>query len=213
MRKISNESKRLSGCWLVAVSFAFAHHAAHARPSKVGAGDPCARVGGVMKNVQAGGACDRLIIVISPTERRIAKLQGRHVNDVAEEQEMLLVGVERVADMTGSMTRQGDGPQPLSHVFAIPYGSQQGPELRKMRLSAKVLHGRLGYRDFLQVRKEHAAVGSQKPVQMILMGVSQCQDRNRSRVDPGFRHGLLKVAHSGGPTSASAVDENTVNAW
>jgi hypothetical protein len=48
---------------------------------------------------------------------------------------------------------------------------------------------------------------------MILMGVSKCQDRDRSRVDSGFRHGLLKTAYSWGPTSPSTIDENSVNAW
>src|SRR5262245_29525352 len=118
------------------------------------------------------------------------------MNDVAEEQEMVIFRVEGVAGMTGSMTRQRNRPQPLSHVLAISYGSQQGPELCKVRLSAKALHGCLGYCDRLQVRKERSAISSQKPVQMILVGVSQCQDRNRSRLDPGFRHGPLKTAYS-----------------
>src|SRR5206468_198140 len=108
---------------------------------------------------------------------------------------------------------QRNRPQPLSHMFAIPYGSQQRPELRKMRLGAKALHGRPGYHDHFQARKEHSAVGSQKPIQMILMGVSKCQDRDRSGVDSGLRHGLLKTAHSQGPTSSSTIDENAVNAW
>ena len=107
---------------------------------------------------------------------------------------MVVFRVEGVAGVTGSMTRQRNRPQPLSHVLAILYGPQQGLELSKVRLSAKVLHGRLGYCDLFQVRKEHSAVASQKPVQMILMGVSKCQDRDRSRVDSGFRHGLLETA-------------------
>jgi hypothetical protein len=124
-----------------------------ARPAKVRAGDPRPRRDGVLKHSEAGCACGWLIVVKAPAERRIGELQGRYMNDVAEEQETVVFGVEGVAGMTGSMTRQRNCPQPLGHMFAIPYGSQQGPELRKVRLSAKALHGRLGYHDYLQVRK------------------------------------------------------------
>jgi hypothetical protein len=110
------------------------------------------------------------------------------------------------------MTRQRDRAEPPSHVFAISHGSQQGPELRKVRLSAEVLHGRLGYCDLFQIRKGHPAIARQEPVQMILMGVSQRQDGDRSWVDCGFRHGLLETTHSWSPASASTVDENAVNA-
>ncbi|MER9847615.1 hypothetical protein NKJ55_09630 [Mesorhizobium sp. M0106] len=115
--------------------------------------------------------------------------------------------------MTGSMTGQGDRPQSLTHLVAILDRLQQGPELRKVRVNEKAPHSRLGNYDRLQVWKEHSAVGGQKSVHMILMGVGERQDRDRSRVDLGFRHGLLKTPHCRGPAPSSAVDQNAVNAW
>jgi hypothetical protein len=111
------------------------------------------------------------------------------------------------------MTGQGNRPQSLSHLVAIPDGLQQGPEPRKVRLSDKALHSRLGNHDRLQVRKEHSAVGGQKPVHMILMGVGEHQERDRRRVNLGFRHSLLETPHCEGPPPSSAVDQNAVNAW
>src|SRR5262245_11302471 len=100
------------------------------------------------------------------------------MNDVAEEQKVVVFRVEGVAGATGSMPRQRNRLQPLGHEFAVSYRSQQGPELSKVWLSVKAVHGRLGYRDLFQVRKEHSAVRGQKPVQMILMCVSQRQNCN-----------------------------------
>lgn len=65
--------------------------------------------------------------------------------------------------MTGSMTRQGDRPQSLTHQVAILDRLQQGPELRKVGVSEKAPNSRLGNYDRRQVWKEHSAVGVKSP--------------------------------------------------
>src|SRR5262245_60617151 len=97
-----------------------------------------------MENLQTGCARCRLIVVIAPRERGIAELQGRHMNDIPDEQETVLVRGKGVAGMTGSMAGQVDRRQPLCHPVSIANGFQKGPELRKIRLGAETVYGRLG---------------------------------------------------------------------
>ena len=86
------------------------------------------------------------------------------MNDVTEEQETVLVRVERVAGMTGSMTGAGRPPliaqPPRSHSGRT---SRQGPELRKVRFGEKALHSRLGNDDRLQVGNSTRPSGVKSP--------------------------------------------------
>jgi hypothetical protein len=81
-----------SGCssngWLIGVCFAPTNHKTDAWPAKVRTGDPRPRASRITENLQARCARCGLIVIIAPTGRGVAELQGWHMNDVAKEYEV-----------------------------------------------------------------------------------------------------------------------------
>jgi hypothetical protein len=95
----------------------------------------------------------RLVIVIGPSELGTSKLCSRNVDQVAAEQDLVLVSAEEITHMARSMPRYCHRQQMIGQpVPSVDWGKER-TKLSQIWLGKEPLNGVLPYHDLAEVVK------------------------------------------------------------